>query len=512
MSFTNVFRSVLVLCAALVIGSLVQLDAQLPEPLFDQLSQPSTLAQPATGVLQPFNIRSRAVALRVPTLQRALASPSANTFTLNLFDDLALPVTFERVEESGRGQQTWVGHITDRPLSTVILTLNGNIVSGRVADGATVFTIEPLSEGIHRIDQLDTTAMPQTRDGVLPVPQSAPLEQAEPSANRTTPAAVAAVDILVFYSTGVRVQSGGEAQVQARVARYFAETNTAFARSGIPGQVRVVAALEVPAPDGVNDAALLELLRTHPTSVGYRELGGVDLVALLVTHFDAHAVPSIIKCGLGYLGPGSEFGFSAVATRSECDANSTFTHEIGHNLGAQHATEDGVLTGPQYPAYARGHKAPDHAFRTVMAYECTTAPRCPVILNFSNPNVFAVGGRPTGSPSQFNALRVFELFGAVANYRSSRVPPAPPHNLQGFASGSTVSLVWLTPAAGGSPTHYLLDVGTAPGLSNLIAGIALGDASLVAPGVPPGVYFVRIRAANAGGVSAPSNEVAIIVR
>jgi hypothetical protein len=58
----------------------------------------------------------------------------------------------------------------------------------------------------------------------------------------------------------------------------------------------------------------------------------------------------------------------------------------------------------------------------------------------------------------------------------------------------------------------VLEAGTAPGLANLIAGLALGPTPvLVAPNVPPGTYRVRVRAANGALVSAPSNEVTVVV-
>lgn len=511
MFFPVVFRSARAAGAALLIGVVVvQLGAQAPEPLFSQVSESSIPSGASTSDPRPFYVRSRTTVLQVPTLQRALAAPAASSFTLNLFDDAIFNVTFERAEDSGHGQHSWVGHITERPFSTVILTLSGDIVTGKIVDGATVFEIGSLGGGLHRIDELDATTMPKMRDGVLPVPSAAGVEEAPSSGDVATPAAVTGVDILVYYSGGVRAQAGGPAQATAMAARFIAEANTAFARSGVNGQVRLVGALEVPAPDGASDETLIDVLRTNPAVQSQRSAAGADLVALMVTHL-AWPDPNFIRCGLAYIGPASEYGFSVLATRSECDAMYAFTHEIGHNLGAQHATEDGVITEPEYPVYARGYKAPNHSFRTVMAYECSSAPECPPILNFSNPNVVAPppipGGQPTGTPAQHNARRLNELFAGVASYRAARVPPSAPQNLQASVNGSTVGLSWLAPSGGGAPGDYLLEAGTGPGLSNLIAGVPIPETSLSVPGVPPGGYFIRVRARNAGGVSSPSNEV-----
>jgi hypothetical protein len=70
-----------------------------------------------------------------------------------------------------------------------------------------------------------------------------------------------------------------------------------------------------------------------------------------------------------------------------------------------------------------------------------------------------------------------------------------------------LTLTWSAPTAGGAPTTYFIDAGTAPGSSN-IASLPTGNAQTsFAVTAPNGLYFVRVRAGNAVGVSAASNEV-----
>ena len=57
-----------------------------------------------------------------------------------------------------------------------------------------------------------------------------------------------------------------------------------------------------------------------------------------------------------------------------------------------------------------------------------------------------------------------------------------------------------------------VEAGTAPGLAN-IATFDVGlQTALTVGSVPPGTYYVRTRAANYTGASAPSNEVVVTVR
>ena len=83
-----------------------------------------------------------------------------------------------------------------------------------------------------------------------------------------------------------------------------------------------------------------------------------------------------------------------------------------------------------------------------------------------------------------------------------------PVGLTASASGGTATLTWTAPSGGTPATHYVLDVGSAPGLSNL-GVVNVGNVTSLSANVPPGVYHVRVRAANAAGTSTPSNEVVV---
>lgn len=91
-------------------------------------------------------------------------------------------------------------------------------------------------------------------------------------------------------------------------------------------------------------------------------------------------------------------------------------------------------------------------------------------------------------------------------------PPAAPGLMPAVVQGQAVHLSW---RAGGAPaalTRYLLDVGSAPGLSDIFSGLDVGlQTSFGASGVPPGTYYVRVRAGNYSGLGAPSNEVVVQV-
>jgi hypothetical protein len=91
------------------------------------------------------------------------------------------------------------------------------------------------------------------------------------------------------------------------------------------------------------------------------------------------------------------------------------------------------------------------------------------------------------------------------------VIPGAPLNFTASATSTAISLQWTAPAVVGctAAPSYILEIGSATGLSNL-ASVSVGAATtLVIPavGVPAGSYYFRVRATNAAGTSGASNEV-----
>jgi hypothetical protein len=98
---------------------------------------------------------------------------------------------------------------------------------------------------------------------------------------------------------------------------------------------------------------------------------------------------------------------------------------------------------------------------------------------------------------------------AILTVPPPAMPPSAPAGLTAAVLGGIVTLSWT--AAAGNASSYVLDVGTAPALVNIGSlDTAAVDTTLSTP-APPGTYFVRVRAVNAFGSSAPSNEVQIVV-
>jgi len=90
------------------------------------------------------------------------------------------------------------------------------------------------------------------------------------------------------------------------------------------------------------------------------------------------------------------------------------------------------------------------------------------------------------------------------------VPP-PPRDVQATVQGMDVRIEWQAGRGPGLATGYRLEAGSASGLADVATFQQDGNVFAVS-GVPPGTYFVRVRALNAAGAAGPpSTEVVVTV-
>lgn len=471
-----------------------ELTAQAPPHLFGE----SAVDAAVLAGDGPTVIRARTTTARFDLLTAALTAGAAGdrspAFTLNLFEDVAYSVEYERFERDDFGHQSWVGRIVGDPLSTVTMTWKDDVLSGGVQVRDALYRVRS-ADGRTMIEQLDPASFGEERPPLIPPTGAieAPLDN-EPSRL----AAGEVVDVAVYYTAAARAAEGGQAAIETLIARGVSDSNTAFARSNIQATIRLVGAGELAgfvenASDMGND---LRAFTSHPTVAAARSAAQADLMHLVVAN------PAGNACGIGWLGPNATYAHAVTAR--QCYSQFTFTHETGHNFGNHHAPEDGASGG--FRAYSFGYKncGAGTPFRTVMAYACTNG--AARILNLSNP---AVGylSLPTGTASQNNALSQSEAFPIVQGFRAGAPPVVPgvPRSVQATVAGNTISVSW-QPPTGSAVWTYIVQAGTAPGASNIYSG-AVGPNTTVSSPIPNGTYYIRVAAQNLAGTGPASPDV-----
>ena len=256
---------------------------------------------------------------------------------------------------------------------------------------------------------------------------------------RGAPCGVAAdvtIDVAVVYTPAAREAAGGTPAIEAAIDLKVAETNQAYAASGVRHRMALVARSEVPYTE--TGDSFIDFDRLRDPSDGYmdeahalRETSGADLVHLL---FDEGNVG-------GVAGIGEAFGL----TCQRC-GGATFAHETGHNLGLRHDRyewhkKSRMTSGD--PAYGYVNQRafdesapPSSRWRTIMAYntQCGDAHTgCRQLLRFSNPGqtwlgdplgvAYEAGGFGVAGPA--DAVAVLNAMGPVAAAWRDRPPPEP---------------------------------------------------------------------------------------
>lgn len=126
---------------------------------------------------------------------------------------------------------------------------------------------------------------------------------------------------------------------------------------------------------------------------------------------------------------------------------------------------------------------------------------------------------PSDRTVGYHALRTDDLttaFTLVAGGQRAATfmaPPRPaaPVSLVSTVQGTTVHFSWTAGVSNATTLGYVLEAGTAPGAANLVTFDVGLPTTFAVSGVPPGTYYVRVRAANVSGSGPASNEVVVTV-
>jgi hypothetical protein len=88
--------------------------------------------------------------------------------------------------------------------------------------------------------------------------------------------------------------------------------------------------------------------------------------------------------------------------------------------------------------------------------------------------------------------------------------PGSPSDLRSELVGTRVTLTWSAPMTGAPVLDYVLEAGTARGATDIGTAVSV-TTTFVVDGAPPGTYYVRVRARNATGPSAPTPDLVVRV-
>ena len=129
-----------------------------PTLLFVDAANPGAVA-PTT---EPTVVRSRLVevdlgALGTPNGPPGAAMAPGGEIVFNLFPDVALTGVLDRIETVSPPGYVWVGHVKDVDMSSVILSVQDDVVIGNVRLPEPVYAVRFVGNGVHVVQEIDTS-------------------------------------------------------------------------------------------------------------------------------------------------------------------------------------------------------------------------------------------------------------------------------------------------------------------------------------------------------------------
>ncbi|MGN6367424.1 MAG: Ig-like domain repeat protein [Phycisphaerae bacterium] len=317
--------------------------------------------------------------------------------------------------------------------------------SGTVNNGVATLTMSVLSPGTHSL-----SAVYNGSADFLPSQSNSLTETITP---------VTIVDLLVLYT-----QAAGAAMfnIQSVISNAVAQNNLAMENSLIPVEIRVVDAEQISYMESGSYYA--DLTRLQNASDGYmdsaatlRQRYHADLVSLFVngpstTDTDG----SLIGLGSELNSPGGDVNQAFTVLDAQEATNYVLAHELGHNFGARHDTQNDPDSGGFQTAHGyRFYGNSGVLYHDIMSYDPGQT-----IPYYSNPNV-TYGGVPEGAANANAAATIAANAAVVANYSALLAPLSGATRPAGKIENATNGVVtgWGYDAnAGSAPVMVRLDV------------------------------------------------------
>lgn len=303
------------------------------------------------------------------------------------------------------------GEIDDDPNNSVMIVRNGDKLTGTIRKNGDLYALRPLRSGGHVIARIDESKMPADHPAAynfLPQIDMSKVQRAARAQGDVGPLAISTIRVMVVATQSAANASG---DIVGLVNLAVAESNQGYANSGVEITMQLAGRYTTTYVESGSFST--DLTRFRGTTDGYmdsyhatRNTVAADVMMLLINNASS--------CGLASgIGSTASTAF-AVAHYGCATGYYSFAHEIGHLQSARHD----IATDPTLTPYAYGHgyRSPTNAWRTIMAYACTTG-SCPRINYWSNP-AKTYGGQAMGNTTRAHNQRVLNTTKAtIAAFR-----------------------------------------------------------------------------------------------
>lgn len=409
----------LILLSTLLTLTALPLSAEVPPELFTAANQVRTAQGSISASADRITVSVDFSLLRPEGAERPQLRASLPGRTVTLKKD--------RMENRGADNYTWSGTVEGHELSTVVMTVVDGVMYGHIDFGGNDYSIEP-QNGDYLIVKKDPSGAVPFGDDVL-VPPVMPQGKTAETVHAASAEDGSRIDVLVLYTQEMQTRYGSG--LNALIQGLVDTANAAYANSGISTRLRLTGSVlyaNSQAAEGVPLDSALKAVTLDSQVAAQRDAYAADLVSLLRVFHQTEAD----GCGLSWImqtndGGFSPFAFSVVKVGADgpyyCH-NTTFVHELAHNMGCAHDRANANGSTGVYPysfGYTYGPYDGVSSFGTIMSYWR------PVITYFSTPLItyqgvaIGISGGPSGNDnptiSADNTRTINNTRTTVANFR-----------------------------------------------------------------------------------------------
>ncbi|GAB2511144.1 M12 family metallo-peptidase [Lysobacter humi (ex Lee et al. 2017)] len=377
------------------------------QPLFTGTASPRASAAVSALAAKPDTAN-----MRVMRANAAVVSANTREILLDL-GHRQVNAVLDSAQSTGDGGLVWTGQIKETRKSAALtaresrfdagnsatLVSRDGKVTGNVRVDGKLFRIRPLPDGNHAVVEVDESRMPKDHPSAfadLPSIQMAGKDKPGTiSPTGTSSGTAQTIRVMVVATQNAINAYGGD--MRALVDLAVSESNQGYRNSNV-GITLQLAGYYTTTYNSVGMST--DLSRFRGTSDGYMDTihatrNSVAADVMMLVGNDSSS------CGLAS-GIGSTASTAFATVYWDCATGYySFAHEIGHLQSARHDPAADPTNTPY--AYGHGYQAPNKAWRTIMAYNCS--PSCPRINYWSNPNI-TYGGQAMGTATRNDNQRV----------------------------------------------------------------------------------------------------------
>ena len=281
----------------------------------------------------------------------------------------------------------WAGGISGVDDSSVTFSYFDGAAAGSIRLPNATIKIRRVEGDIYAVEKINAQDFPDEDHPPVAPKRKSGLIRKDTTAQCESDPTIKTISVLMLYTDGAVWAAGSDQNLRTILYDVVGEANLAARNSDVRMEFSIVHFEKAAISKGKKPPEYLDNLTKDASIKKLRDRHRAHIVSLLD---DLHQPK--YYCGIGHVmqdpvSADRSVGYNIVDFSCAWD-NLSWIHEVGHNFGAAHNSENAESRG--LFAYSYGQRWPNQ-FRSIMAYKCDDATPCNRLARFTNPRIVYSG-------------------------------------------------------------------------------------------------------------------------